>query len=93
MSVSARINATVRPIVVGTIAPSIFAGSRAFCNKKKKRSSEQVKHPENERERPSGSKFQAENRPSSRRNRFFERIEISVNVTYERTIIIRFSSD
>lgn len=81
-------------IQLSWIASSIFAGSRAFCSKKKKRSSEQVKQPENERERPSGSKSQAENRPSSRRNRFFERIEVLVDVTYERAaIIVRFSYD
>lgn len=38
-----RGHGTVRPIVVGTAASSIFAGSQAFCSKKKKRSSEQVK--------------------------------------------------
>lgn len=37
--------------------------------RRKKWSSEQVEQPENERERPSGGKSQAENRPLSRRNR------------------------
>jgi len=74
---------------VNTIALSIFAGSRAFCSKKKKTV---VRAGEAAGEREGETKWKQvlgrENRPSNRRNRFFERIEVSANVTYGRAAVI-----
>lgn len=78
----------VGSIVVGTAAPSIFAGSQAFCSKKKKRSSGQVRQKTKSargRDRDGGSESRAENRPLRVAvNRSRERTAtFSVDMTYE----------